>query len=186
MVLTPLHYVHAYAIHKISRRKLSLPGLVIGSAIPDIETPILFLIGLYPPFNRLVLHSLIGSLALSWIIGLILLPLYRMFIEKILSKKFKHEHSTVNYAFSVLLSSEIHLITDSLHHPYNPLFWPITSESIDALILLGDWILASMIMQVIFKLSLLTIIIFELKKRNLKIKCIENIKELIFILLVKN
>ena len=185
MVLTPLHYVHAYVVHKISRRKLSLPGLIVGCAIPDIENPILYSIGFKPPYNRLILHSLIGSLLFSWIIGLAILPLYRLFIERFLKRKFTHKYSIFNYVFSVFISAEIHLIIDAFHHQYNPLLWPITHENINSLILFNNWILASIIMQTIFALALILIIAYEIVRNELKITNMEKLKELIFILLVK-
>ncbi|MCP8304601.1 MAG: DUF4184 family protein [archaeon] len=43
MPLTPFHHPVAYAIYKLDRR-LSLPGLVVGSMFPDLEIPIIFLL----------------------------------------------------------------------------------------------------------------------------------------------
>jgi hypothetical protein len=42
MPVTPLHYPAAWGLSKLDKR-LSLPALIVGSFIPDIEVPILFL-----------------------------------------------------------------------------------------------------------------------------------------------
>jgi hypothetical protein len=62
--LTPLHYPIAYSIHKLGGN-LNLPGLIVGSMIPDLEIPFMVLIfGVSGP-NRLVLPSLLGSATLG-------------------------------------------------------------------------------------------------------------------------
>ena len=37
MVFTLLHYVHAYIIYKVLKKRLDLTGLIIGSFLPDLE-----------------------------------------------------------------------------------------------------------------------------------------------------
>ena len=71
MPLTPLHYPIAYFIRKLSGN-LNLPGLIVGSMIPDLEIPFIVLIfGINGP-NRLVLHSLLGSATLGTVLGIII------------------------------------------------------------------------------------------------------------------
>jgi hypothetical protein len=50
----------AYALYKLSK-KLSLPGLAVGSMFRDLEIPtIIFLFRTHIP-HRVVLHSLLGA-----------------------------------------------------------------------------------------------------------------------------
>ncbi|KKK92066.1 hypothetical protein LCGC14_2706670, partial [marine sediment metagenome] len=68
MPITPLHYPLAWGLSKIDKR-LILPGLIVGSFIPDIEVPILFIFfsGVLP--DHLVLHSLVGAITIGTIIS---------------------------------------------------------------------------------------------------------------------
>ncbi len=166
MVSTPLHYVHAYTVYRASKKKLRLSYLVIGCIVPDIEIPILYLLGYPYPFDRLVLHSLIGSILFSWAVGLVLLPLYWR-ILRLLGLKFSHQINFGDYVAGVIISSEIHVIIDSAHHPYNPSLWPVTSQSIDNLILFGDWLQASNLMQILFLAALILILEYEAGIRDL-------------------
>jgi len=57
---TPFHHPLAYALHRLES-ELSLPELVVGSMVPDLEIPIIFLVfGTQVP-NRMVLHSVLGA-----------------------------------------------------------------------------------------------------------------------------
>jgi hypothetical protein len=53
--VTPFHYPVAYILYKL-RAKLSLPGLIVGSMVPDLEVPFIFLWSRTEAFDRLVLH----------------------------------------------------------------------------------------------------------------------------------
>jgi hypothetical protein len=68
---TLLHYPIAYLIHKLGGN-LNLPGLIVGSMIPDLEIPFIVLIfGVNGP-NRLVLHSILGSATLGTLLATII------------------------------------------------------------------------------------------------------------------
>jgi hypothetical protein len=54
----------AYVLHK-PNRKLSLPGLRVGSMFPDLEKPIIILLLGYQVPYRLLLHSLLGVLTIG-------------------------------------------------------------------------------------------------------------------------
>lgn len=62
--ITPLHYPMAYVLYKLNKR-LSLPGVAVGSIFPDLEIPFMFLIFKSRILNRLVLHSLLGASTLG-------------------------------------------------------------------------------------------------------------------------
>ncbi|MCD6487751.1 MAG: metal-dependent hydrolase [Desulfurococcales archaeon] len=146
MVFTPLHYPQAYLLYRFSKG-FSYPGLLIGSFLPDLEIPVLFLLGYQYPYTRLVLHSFLGALAFSWILGLALLPLYKVLIHRILG--IKPLINTVKYLVSVTVGALLHVLVDGFHHIYNPLLWPLTSSNIDVLVFTSQPI-AHIVMHIIF------------------------------------
>jgi membrane-bound metal-dependent hydrolase YbcI (DUF457 family) len=112
MPVTPLHYPAAYELSKIDRR-LSLPGLVVGSVMPDIEVPILwfFFTGVLP--DHLILHSFIGALTIGTALA-------------VLTTRFLYA-PIISWFFGVdrtKLGLMGHLLLDYTMHWFNPLFWP--------------------------------------------------------------
>lgn len=131
MPVTPLHYSVAYFVYRISG-KLSLPGLIVGSMIPDLEVPFMRIaVGPDSP-NRMILHSLLGSATLGTFLAVIVtISLYPFVVnrffnvdKKKLEKKCKLSFVLV---FSVLLGNILHVLLDFLNHPFNPIFWPFRS-----------------------------------------------------------
>ncbi len=131
--LTPFHYPVAYFLQKLDRR-LSLPGLIVGSMIPDLEIPIIMLLFERQGFNRLVLHSLLGSatvgtflaiLITRWIYPFLINILFRVDKEKV-ERKCKFSFPL---AFSVFVGSISHVLLDVSNHPYNPIFWPFLAAN---------------------------------------------------------
>lgn len=128
MPVTPLHYPLAWMISKTNRR-LSLPGLVVGSVIPDIEVPILwfFFTGVLP--DHLVLHSLVGGLFLGTALAIVGTTLfYPLIVSTIfrVDKDALKEACRVNpiLVVSCLLGVVSHLLIDYTMHWFNPIFWP--------------------------------------------------------------
>ncbi|MFW9909391.1 MAG: DUF4184 family protein, partial [Candidatus Thorarchaeota archaeon] len=70
MPFTLFHYPFGYWISKLDRR-LIMPALLVGSVVPDIEVPILFLFfaGIVP--DHFVLHSLIGLCSLGLFLAIL-------------------------------------------------------------------------------------------------------------------
>jgi len=147
MVVTPLHYPVAYAVYRLSRRRLSLLGLVVGSMVPDLEVPILY--ALYGPLrDRLVLHSILGGAFIVPAIGLALFPIIELTIKRVL----KVEAVSVRlstYSLSLPIGGTTYVILDSTQHEYNPLLWPLMSSSINALVPFGNWHLSSLILHLL-------------------------------------
>ena len=112
--------------------KLSLPGLIVGSIVPDLEVPIVYL--LTRTQDRLILHSFLGGLTLGTIITVaLIILLYPFFISKIFPVdkrqiKEKCRISTV-FVFSCFIGVLSHILLDVTNHSYNPLFWPFQSAS---------------------------------------------------------
>jgi len=167
--LSPLHYPIAYFIHKLSKN-FSLPGLIVGSMIPDAEIPFLVLIFGNDGPSHLVLHSLLGSATLGTMLGLIITIKFYPFLvsyffgvdrEKVESKC----KLSSALAISVLIGTISHVLLDFTNHFYNPILWPFLEAQMiysPIYLLLGEqfgylWI------QVIMGTLLLVIIFVERK-----------------------
>jgi membrane-bound metal-dependent hydrolase YbcI (DUF457 family) len=118
----------AYIIYKLGG-KLNLPGLVVGSMLPDLEIPLIFLfVGTQGP-NRMALHSLLGATTVgTTLAAAITVWLYPTLTSKIfpiskLRVKDKCRFS-ISLAFSCLLGVLSHVLLDIVNHDYNPVFWP--------------------------------------------------------------
>ena len=118
-------------MHKLDGKvSLSLPALIVGSMVPDLEVPFVYL--LTGTQDRLVLHSLIGGMILGTIIALALTVL---FYPRVASAIFPIDKVKVTekcvfsstVAFSCLLGVLSHVLLDVANHTYNPLFWPFLS-----------------------------------------------------------
>lgn len=130
MPITPLHYPLAYLLYKLNE-KLSLPGLIVGSMLPDIEVPaIILLLGTQVP-DRLVLHSLLGAATLGTGLSvtftvLMYPPLISFFLK--IDKRKVEKKCRLYFAlvFSCFLGNLSHVLLDVATHTYNPLFWPFS------------------------------------------------------------
>jgi len=126
--LTPFHYPVAYILYKLNR-KLSLPGLVVGSMFPDLETLIQFV--LFGSPQRLFLHSLLGAATIGTIFSVaftaLMYPTLSSYFFKIDKVKVKERcRFSFGLIFSCLLGNLSHVLLDIINHPYNPLFWPLS------------------------------------------------------------
>lgn len=126
--VTPLHYPLAYVIYKLGGR-LSLPGLVVGSMVPDLEIPfIILLLGTEVP-NRLVLHSLFGAVTVgtifSIVVTVLVYPRLTSAVFPIDKLKVKEKcRFSLGLVFSCFLGGLSHVLLDVTNHAYNPVFWP--------------------------------------------------------------
>lgn len=134
MPVTPLHYPFAFFISRLDKR-LSLPALVVGSVIPDIEVPVMWIF-----FGNLqdhfILHSLVGAISIGTILAVFVT---RYLYTPIISTFFKVDREALNEVCKVtpwLIASCIlgvisHLILDYPMHWYNPILWPwVNSEDV--------------------------------------------------------
>jgi len=121
----------AYVIYRLERR-FNLPGLLVGSMLPDLEIPsIVLLLGTEVP-NRLVLHSLLGALTVGTIfsiaVTILIYPKLTSTIFPISKLKVKEKcRFSLGLVFSCLLGGLSHVLLDVTNHPYNPVFWPFLS-----------------------------------------------------------
>ena len=126
--LTPLHYPIAYFTYKLNKR-LSLPGLIVGSMFPDLEIP--FTILFFGPKgpNRLILHSLLGSATLGTFLAIIFtVRVYPYLINHLFNVDKKKVEGKCKLSFimvfSIFVGITSHVLLDTLNHPYSPVFWP--------------------------------------------------------------
>ncbi|MHA2396663.1 MAG: DUF4184 family protein [Candidatus Thorarchaeota archaeon] len=127
MPITPLHYPLAFGLSKTNRRLL-LPGVVVGSVIPDIEVPLMWAF-----FNdlsdRLVLHSLVGAVSIGTLLAVLVTWLL---YPPIISTMFRVDKNDLKEAcglsvmlvVSCLIGVVSHLLLDYPMHGINPILWP--------------------------------------------------------------
>ncbi len=123
-----MHYPVAWGLSKLDKR-LSLPGLIVGSFLPDIEVPFLliFFSGLLP--DHLILHSLIGAVTVGTIISIFvtvyLYPILTAWLFHLDKAKIKEVcRFSSSLALSCMLGNLFHIFLDIPMHPFNPVLWP--------------------------------------------------------------
>ncbi|MBA7511901.1 hypothetical protein ES705_03899 [subsurface metagenome] len=185
MPITPLHYPVAWGLSKLDKR-LNLPGLIVGSFIPDIEVPILiiFFHGVLP--DHFILHSLIGAVTIgafiSTFVTVLLYPiLISMFFGVDRVKLNEVCRLTPVLVLSCMLGNLFHLLLDLLMHPFNPTLWPF----IDPYNIVGILVLALAIEGDIglgfLRANILTNAITGLLMIAIILKSRRNLWELIFV-----
>jgi len=127
MPITPLHYPLAFGLSKANKRFL-LPGVVVGSVIPDIEVPLMWVFFRGLP-DHLFLHSLVGAVTggtfLAVLVTWLLYP-------PIISTMFRVDKAQLKEAcklstmlvVSCLIGVLSHLLLDYPMHWFNPILWP--------------------------------------------------------------
>ena len=167
MPYTPIHWSIAYLARAI-RPSLSLPALIVSTAVPDLEIPFIY-ITTGGQFGRLVLHSLLGATTFATLLS-VFLTVYAY--SPIVSRLFKLDTEIVRekcrFSWTLvavcLLGSLSHILIDALHHEYNPLLFPFTYASFDVLVLMNDWTLASVIIILLFFALLVFFVVKELRR----------------------
>ena len=127
MPVTPLHYPFAFLISK-SNKRLSLPALVVGSVVPDIEVPLMWIFFSSLP-DHLFLHSFIGAAMLGTLLTVLAT---RFLYAPIISTIFGVDRTELNevckitpwLVVSAFIGVMSHLILDFPMHWYNPIMWP--------------------------------------------------------------
>jgi hypothetical protein len=132
MPFTPLHYPAGYILSKTNKR-LSLPGLIVGSVIPDIEVPILrvFFPGVW---DHLLFHSLLGVFTVCTLLAVVVT---RFIYPPIISRIFGVDRGELDDVCSVtpslivscMLGLLFHVLVDIPMHPFNPTLWPWVSPN---------------------------------------------------------
>ena len=179
MPITPLHYPVAWGLSKVDKR-LNLPGLIVGSFIPDIEVPILFLFFSEGIDNHFILHSLIGALTIGTLIStlatVLLYPIIASLFFQLDKVKVKEVCKlTPVLVFSCMLGNVFHILLDLPMHPYSLVLWPFVDPysivgvlvlvfAVDGDIKLG-FLIANILTNLIMGLFMVAIVIKS--RRNL-------------------
>ena len=167
MPATPFHYFLAYILHRMSKSSLNFPALIVGSMVPDLEVPIIFIIS-RGEIDRLVLHSILGSITLGLLITIaISFLIHPRLVGLILPNDREDLKRKCTISKTLVMSGVIgvlgHVLLDALHHEYNPLIYPFSKESINDLVLFGDYLLASELIVLLFVISGLMILLREIR-----------------------
>jgi hypothetical protein len=132
MPVTPLHYPAGYILSK-TNKNLSLPGLIVGSVIPDIEVPFMWVF--FPDvWDHLLLHSLLGVFTACTLLAVVVT---RFIYPPIISLIFGIDRGRLEEAcritpalvISCMLGALFHVLVDIPMHPYNPTLWPWVSPN---------------------------------------------------------
>lgn len=169
MPLTPFHCSIAYIIYRWKPR-LSLPALIVSTMVPDLEIPFVYFIsgGLY---GRLVLHSFIGATTvgtcLSVFLNIFLYPsvvssVFKLDKEKV-DKKCRFSITLIMLCLVGVLS---HVFLDSMTHEFNPLLYPIVTNSIDIFRFINDVTVAQAIVHSVLLIPLTFVFVNEIRKRS--------------------
>ena len=168
-----MHYPVAWGLSKLNNR-LNLPGLIVGSFIPDIEVPILILFfnGVFP--DHFIMHSLIGALTvgtfISTLVTVMLYPILTSLFFRLDKVRIKEVCKlTPTLALSCMLGNVFHILLDIPMHPFNPVMWPFVDPysivgilvlvfAVDGNISLG-FLIANILNNVIMGLFMLVIVI---------------------------
>jgi hypothetical protein len=150
MPATPLHYPIAYLLHKLGSLRLSLPALIVGSFVPDLEVPFAYLY--LQNQDRLVLHSFLGALTLGTVVAVALTVLvYPRLVGAIfpINKSKLKEKCALSLSVVVccLIGCLGHVLLDFVNHESNPLFWPFLAPTLSPFVpLLGGKFMAGVVM----------------------------------------
>jgi hypothetical protein len=170
MPYTPIHCSIAY-LSRALRPQISLPALIVSTMAPDLEIPFLY-VATSGQYSRLVLHSFLGALTLATMLSVIVVVFaYPPVISYLFKIDYKAVKDKCRFSWSMvaicLAGSLSHVVIDSLHHEYNPLLFPFTYDTFDALVFMKDWTLASVIIPIAF-LSLLVLFVAKEVKKGTK------------------
>lgn len=148
MTLTPLHVAFVWML-KPRFRKLHFAALTVGAVIPDVEPLIAWMFGwsmfcgwdfpcsLAP--DRLVLHSIVGAITIDVALTIIFVKMIgKLDVERLGVCGFTNVKTNAAFFASAAIGSLSHIFVDWLHHPANPIFWPILVDGsyyVDGLLL---------------------------------------------------
>ena len=168
MVFLPaifLHSTFAYLINRLDPQ-FSLPALLVGTLLPDVEVPILYYLT-EGAIDRLLFHSIIGAVTVGTIISvcivLIVYPHFVSFFFRIDKKEVKKKCRFSGTLFGLCMIGNLsHVLIDATHHEFNPLLYPIFKESFNFLRISGDQSFDTRIVTLVLSAILLVFVIASL------------------------
>ncbi|MDF1538564.1 MAG: DUF4184 family protein [Candidatus Thorarchaeota archaeon] len=128
MPFTLFHYPVGYWSSKLDKR-LVLPGLLMGSVIPDVEVVPLYLFFRGVITDHFILHSFVGALTLGLVLAVLVTRyIYPTLIGRIFNLDREELQDVCGITPHLVLSCAIgivfHLLLDFPIHWYNHLLWP--------------------------------------------------------------
>ncbi len=128
MPFTLFHYPVAYLLKQADRR-LSLPALAVGSVMPDIEVPLMWILFPGSQYDHLLLHSLVGAMTVGLAATIfVTILIYPQLVGTLFGLEKESIAKECEVSRIVILSAVLglmgHLLLDITMHWYNPLLWP--------------------------------------------------------------
>ncbi len=164
MPFTPLHIPVAFATWLLAKKKIPLAPLVLANMAPDLEVLVIYplsYVGLIRVngmiVDRLVLHSIIGGLFLVPLIMIAVYPVYSWILSYLSIHCPKTSYRDMFLAGSI--GGLSHVLLDAVHHPYNPLLFPLTYRTVNNLVI-GDYHITTIIVHIVFAAILLVIFLY--------------------------
>ena len=162
-----LHSTFAYIINRW-KPQFSLPALLVGTLLPDVEVPILYYLT-DGAIDRLLFHSIIGAVTVGTIVSVIIvLILYTPFVSfffRIDQKDVKKKCRFSGTLFCLCMIGNLsHVLIDATHHEFNPLLYPIFKESFNFLRISSDQSFDARIATLVLAAIFLVFVIASFKK----------------------
>ena len=173
MPFTPLHIPVAFATWLLTKKKIPLAPLVLANMAPDLEVPVIYSLSYMGLIrvndmivDRLVLHSILGGILLVPLVMMVVYPVYSWILS------YLRIHCPKISPRDMFLVGSIgglsHVLLDAVHHPYNPLLFPLTYRTVNNLVV-GDYRITSIIVHMVFAIILLVIFLYGyMKFRSLR------------------
>jgi hypothetical protein len=164
-----LHSAFAYLMNRW-KSKLSLPALLVGSMIPDVEVPILYYLT-NGAIDRLLFHSIIGAVTIGTIVSAgIVVFIYPRFVsfffridKNYIQKKCVFSGTLLGLC---LIGNLSHVLIDATHHEFNPLLYPVLNGSVDLLRISDNRIFDTGIVAGVLSVIFLVFVVVSLKGRR--------------------
>jgi len=161
-----LHSTFAYLINRCSPQ-FSLPALLVGTLLPDVEVPILYFLT-DGAIDRLLFHSIIGAVTVGTFVSvaivLIIYPHFVSFFFRIDKKDVEKKCRFSGTLFGLCMIGNLsHVLIDATHHEFNPLLYPIFKESFNFLRISSDQSFDARIVTLVLSAILLVFVIASLK-----------------------
>ena len=162
-----LHSTFAYLINQW-KPQFSLPALLVGTLLPDVEVPILYYLT-DGAIDRLLFHSIIGAVTVGTIVSvgivLIVYPPFVSFFFRLDKKDVKKKCRFSGTLFGLCMIGNLsHVLIDATHHEFNPLLYPIFKESLNFLRISGDQSFDVRIVTLVLTVIFLVFVIASLRK----------------------
>ncbi|WP_455391928.1 DUF4184 family protein [[Eubacterium] cellulosolvens] len=175
-----LHWPTVWPLFVLKPKRFNFFALSLGSIIPDLEIPFLFLLTGDTWSARGFMHSILGALTLDLLIVVLATVFIVPRVLNYMARRMKnektfifskvdlrdHKTNTTIVVYSGLIGTLSHVLIDVINHPYNPLTYPFAEYYSFNLILFNDLQLANIIIWIVLG-GLLIVMMYYWYLRNL-------------------